>query len=161
MSDSSIGARFRTARERKGMTAKDLSVASGVPEATIYRIETGEVSNPKLSSIIPLIKALEISADHLLMDRRDMGLSGVLERQFRTINKWSPQDKFDLAKILEKLILAGYLKSVLDHRDDPFALEAFEDHIHDQDREFEEALEVELEARHEERLYKEHVDSTG
>lgn len=40
------------------LTARELADASGVPEKTIYRIETGEVKDPRLSSLEPLIRTL-------------------------------------------------------------------------------------------------------
>lgn len=65
---SGIGERIRKARTEKRMTAKVLSEHSKVPEKTIYRIETGEVEDPRISSILPLIEVLECSADEILFN---------------------------------------------------------------------------------------------
>lgn len=65
---SSFGERVRKIRTEQGLTAKELSTRSKVPQKTIYRIETGEVSDPKLSTIEPIVRALNCSADELLFD---------------------------------------------------------------------------------------------
>lgn len=146
MNDSTIGARIRAARESREMTAKELYAASGVPETTIYRIETGEVSNPKLSSILPLITALRCNADEILLNKKDVGLSGVLERQFKSISKWPAQDKYDLAKMLEKLITSSYIDSVLAQRNDLNTMDGFKGHLDDWKGDLREMLDNEKDA---------------
>lgn len=100
-----IGDRLRKTREAKNMTAKKLSELSGVPEKTIYRIETGEVKDPKLSSIIPLLTTLKCSADELIFGRKEQGLSGILENYLKQALDLPAQDKADLIKIIEKFLI--------------------------------------------------------
>lgn len=66
----SIGDRLREIRKSQRLTAKELSERSGIPEKTIYRIETGEVKDPRISSVEPIIRALNCSADDVLMERK-------------------------------------------------------------------------------------------
>ena len=81
-----IGDRLRKIRTEHNLTAKKLSELSGVPEKTIYRIETGEVQDPKISSIEPLVKAMNCSADELLFNREDYPKAGALRQLFANIS---------------------------------------------------------------------------
>ncbi len=53
-----IGERLRRVRERKLLTQADLSTASGVTEATISRIETGQAGPTRPSTAKKLARAL-------------------------------------------------------------------------------------------------------
>ncbi len=84
-----IGNRLRRIRTQQNLTAKQLSELSGVPEKTIYRIETGEVKDPKLSSIEPLILTLNCSADELLFDRDKFTDLSKLRQEFAQATQMS------------------------------------------------------------------------
>lgn len=71
---SNLGSRLRENRILKKLTAKELSEKSGVPEKTIYRIETGEVQDPKISSIAPIAKQLNCSLDELILGKEHQTL---------------------------------------------------------------------------------------
>jgi transcriptional regulator with XRE-family HTH domain len=80
----SVGERLKEARSRQKLTAKELSMLSGVPEKTIYRIETGEVKDPRLSSVIPLLKHLDCSTDEVFFGLDDYTSLGNLKQAFLT-----------------------------------------------------------------------------
>jgi len=102
----SFGERIRKIRNEQGLTAKDLSVASGIPEKTIYRIETGEVSDPKLSTIEPLVKALNCSADELLFSAREFTKLGHLRQIFLKFADLHEGQQEFMVEVTQKLMLA-------------------------------------------------------
>lgn len=57
--------RLRSLRLKQKLTLRDLERLSGVDYSSISKIETGAVQ-PKLSTILKLAKALNISLDELL-----------------------------------------------------------------------------------------------
>jgi len=99
-----IGERIREKRKEIKLTAKELSERSGVPEKTIYRIETNEVVDPKISSIKPIIKVLGCSADDLIMDSKNAGLSGMLKYQFERSDKLPIKEKAQLIQIIDRWV---------------------------------------------------------
>lgn len=82
---SNIGTGIRERRVAKKLTAKELSEKSGVPEKTIYRIETGEVQDPKISSIVPLVKYLDCTLDELILGKEQQPLSSQLYTYFERL----------------------------------------------------------------------------
>ena len=53
-----IGVGLRWARRRRGMTQRQLSMASGVPQSTISRIENGLRPTAKATTIAQLVHVL-------------------------------------------------------------------------------------------------------
>ncbi len=53
-------------RVRRHMTQKQLGEKAGVSYATISRIENGEITTPRFSTIEQLASALDIEADELI-----------------------------------------------------------------------------------------------
>lgn len=99
-----IGERIRQKRGLVDMTAKELSEKSGVPEKTIYRIETSKVIDPKISSIKPIIEALGCSADDLIMDSKNNSLSGLLKDQFERTAQLPIKEKAQLIQIIDRWV---------------------------------------------------------
>lgn len=56
---------LKAIRNRVGISQYELALLSGVPQASIYRIESGE-QKPGADIIIKLCDALECTADELL-----------------------------------------------------------------------------------------------
>src|SRR5215510_1866918 len=61
-----IGERVRQKRKALGMTQEQLEEASGVPQGSISRIESGTAEDVYASTVIGFAKALQVSADYLL-----------------------------------------------------------------------------------------------
>ncbi len=99
-----IGERLREKRKELKLTAKELSERSGVPEKTIYRIETNEVADPKISSLKPIIEVLGCSADEIIMDKEKQGLSGILKYQFERSEKLPVKEKALLIQIIKRWV---------------------------------------------------------
>lgn len=106
-----FGERIRTIRNQQGLTAKELSTLSQVPEKTIYRIETGEVADPKLSTIEPLVKALNCSADELIFDKDNFSKLGQLRRYFLNFTELEEDQQQLILDVLQKLMLAMAFES--------------------------------------------------
>ena len=63
----SLGRNLKELRQQQSLNQKDLSDRSGVPQATISRIETGRVQ-PRSSAVKNLADALGVSTDSLMDD---------------------------------------------------------------------------------------------
>ena len=61
-----IGQRVQHRRQHLGWTQEDLARESGVPQATISRIEKGQRKNPGADVIRRLARALGVTADWLI-----------------------------------------------------------------------------------------------
>jgi transcriptional regulator with XRE-family HTH domain len=68
-----VGERVRQRRKALGMTQEQLEEASGVPQGSISRIESGIAEDVYASTVIGFAKALQVSTDWLL------GLTAELE----------------------------------------------------------------------------------
>lgn len=111
-----IGERLRIARKRTGLSAKILSERSGVPEKTIYRIETGEVTDPKISSVRPLISSLNCTADEILFDPSELTGFINLKRALIRTTKLNNKDIKLITGVINKLCLASeILNQVSEH----------------------------------------------
>lgn len=106
----SFGERLRKIRTEQGLTAKELSEASGVPEKNIYRIETGEVTDPRMSTVMPLVRALNCSADEIFFDREDFTKLAQLRQLFLQFPEMLEQHKDLLLEVIQKLNLAFSLE---------------------------------------------------
>lgn len=101
-----IGDRLRKVRKQQKLTAKQLSEKSGVPVKTIYRIETGEVKDPRLSSLEPLIKTLNCSADELLFDADQFTNLERLRQAFARATQLHELNLETLIEVVNKFTLA-------------------------------------------------------
>ena len=68
---------MREARQRKGLSQRDLSKQSGVPQGQISRIENGAV-DLRLSSLIELGRALDLEL--ILVPRKSVSAVRLLAR---------------------------------------------------------------------------------
>ena len=107
----SFGDRLRRVRTEQGLTAKALSEASGVPEKNIYRIETGEVEDPRLSTVIPLIRSLNCSSDELIFDKADFTKLAHLRQVFLTFPDMEEHQQVFLLEVIQKIMLANSMEN--------------------------------------------------
>lgn len=64
-----IAGKLIAARNRKGLSQKELSKLSGTPQKTISRIENG-IDVPKLPTLIKLISFLDLQLDFSLTEKK-------------------------------------------------------------------------------------------
>ena len=119
----SFGERVRTIRTKQGITAKELSVRSRVPEKTIYRIETGEVTDPKLSTVEQLVKALRCTADEILFDVEAMDGNERLRRLLLETTETSKGNQALVMQVVSNLNMADKLKKEVLRNDVDHGLE--------------------------------------
>lgn len=62
----SLGEKVRGLRERLGIKQKDLADRTGITQATISRIESGEIEELKAGTLSRLAEALDASVDYLV-----------------------------------------------------------------------------------------------
>ena len=101
-----IGDRLRDSRKNQNLTAKKLSKLSGVPEKTIYRIETGEVKDPKISSLTPLIKALNCSSDEIIFSPNEFIGLGALKQALIKVSRLPELEQNLVLDLVQKICLA-------------------------------------------------------
>jgi transcriptional regulator with XRE-family HTH domain len=61
----SVGERVRIVRKKKGLSMTDISMRTGIPEATVEGIEKGDIA-PPLGTLIRLAKALEMKMGYFI-----------------------------------------------------------------------------------------------
>jgi transcriptional regulator with XRE-family HTH domain len=66
MSMQAVGTYIKTLRERQGMTANELSVATGLNVTYIWRIESGDTEDPGLQRISKIVAAVKGRGDHII-----------------------------------------------------------------------------------------------
>jgi len=64
-----LGNRVKRLRQIRQLNQKQLSARAGISQATLSRIETGSVKQPRTSALVQLAEALEVSVDYLLTGR--------------------------------------------------------------------------------------------
>lgn len=53
---------------KKGMTARQLALLSGLSLSTVYRLLNGSCLNPRVSTLVAISQALKIRLNELLAD---------------------------------------------------------------------------------------------
>jgi len=69
---------LRQIRERKGWTQNHLAEVSGVPQPSIWRLENGQILNPKTSLLRKLAEALGVTMDYLLREEEKPSFDEIL-----------------------------------------------------------------------------------
>lgn len=72
MAIPTLAEKVRIKREELGMTQKDLAKKSNLTQATISRVESGEVTQLRSENLAKLAKALGVTADFLAGNRARM-----------------------------------------------------------------------------------------
>lgn len=110
IANMSFGERLRAVRAKQNLTAKDLAARSGVPEKAIYRIETGEVKDPGISTVEKLVKALSCTADEILFDTAGFNGNERLRQLFEETSKTTKGNQELVTQLVIKLNLADRLR---------------------------------------------------
>lgn len=111
-----LAEKVRVKREEKGMTQAELAKKSGLTQATISRIESGEVRQLKSDAIRLLAKALDVSTDFLVGDMPRMKFDETLKADetaqviFRGYEKLSEEKRRQLKDYVSFLLEQEKLK---------------------------------------------------
>ena len=60
------GEKLRELRESKGLTRRQVSIATGITEGTLWRIERKGVDNPNMSTVSALAEFYEVPIGELV-----------------------------------------------------------------------------------------------
>jgi len=105
-----LSEKVRVKREERRMTQAQLAQKSGLTQATISRIESGEVKQLKSAAIHNLAKALDVSVDFLVGDMPRMSFDDSLKSDstaqaiFRGYEKLSEDEKKQVKDYIEFLV---------------------------------------------------------
>lgn len=58
MDSDAIQAYLNSLRERSGMSYRDIAIASGISASTVHRLMHEPITNPNLSTILPVVEAM-------------------------------------------------------------------------------------------------------
>lgn len=58
-------------RQKKGWNQIDLARAAGVPQPTVCRLESGDIQQPKMVTLMKIARALDVSTDYLAYGEYD------------------------------------------------------------------------------------------
>lgn len=61
-----IGEKIQKIRNKKGLTQEELARIASVPYTTLAKIESGQVKNPTINTLIKVANALETTLDELI-----------------------------------------------------------------------------------------------
>jgi transcriptional regulator with XRE-family HTH domain len=94
-------------RRKKGWTQGQLSDACGVKVGHISKLERGHDTDPKLSTITRLMRALDCTADDLLLDTTQLGPTRLLRTLFHQAEQLPEEKQMVILEIVD-----GYCASL-------------------------------------------------
>lgn len=110
MADSGFGEKVRVKRLEKGMTQAELAKKAGITQATISRVESGEVLQLGSNKLTGLAKTLDVSVDFLVgkIDRMEFDDSLINDQTakviFRGYEKLSEERKKQVLEFVDYLV---------------------------------------------------------
>lgn len=110
----SIGENLKRIRRDKGWTQSELANNCGIRLGQISKIERNE-TDPKLSTIYAIIKALECTPNALLMDVSKTSLDAIMEIALERMQKLPDEDNEHLLAVLDKYCIAKSLQHMIEH----------------------------------------------
>jgi transcriptional regulator with XRE-family HTH domain len=105
-----LASKIRVKREELGLTQAELAKKTGLTQATISRLESGEVRQLKSEAIKSLARALGVSLDFLMGDKSRMDFDETLKSNenaqviFRGFEKLSEEKRKQLREFVEFLL---------------------------------------------------------
>jgi len=96
----SIGENIKRLRRDKGLTQGELAKMSKLGLNMISKLE-GDKTDPKLSSLYKLMKALDCSADALISDEGNSSLPTLLKTQIERITVLPDEDQKVVIKMID------------------------------------------------------------
>jgi transcriptional regulator with XRE-family HTH domain len=101
----SFGDNLRRFRRDRGLTQAELATLAGLKITHMSKLEN-DSGDPKISTIYKLMKALECSADTLLMDGEKLGTDGILRASFERAAQLPKASKLVIIDLLDKYCVA-------------------------------------------------------
>ncbi|HGS4460846.1 TPA: helix-turn-helix domain-containing protein [Vibrio metschnikovii] len=110
----SIGENLKRIRRDKGWTQSELANNCGIRLGQISKIERNE-TDPKLSTIYAIMRALECTPNALLMDVSKTSLDAIMEIALERMQKLPDEDKDHLLAVIDKYCIAKSLQHMIEH----------------------------------------------
>jgi len=95
-------------RKDKGLKQEQLAELSGVSITQISKIERNE-TDPRVSTLEKLAKALQCSADKLVFNTENTSLNGALKKSFERAMKLHPREKGALLSVINMACAGGVM----------------------------------------------------
>ena len=103
MSNIKIGRRIREAREKNGMSQKELANSIGCCTQHISVMER-DIRSPRLDTLVKIINILHIEPNVLFQDTINLSIDSTYDKEFSLITGWlSNEDKKMILKIVKTL----------------------------------------------------------
>lgn len=109
----SIAENLQKIRKERSFNQEELAARSGVSLTQISKIERNE-TDPRVSTIEKLAKALGCTTDQLLFNEASEGLTGLLKRAFERASHLDPLDKAALLKVINMACAGGTMIKTID-----------------------------------------------
>jgi transcriptional regulator with XRE-family HTH domain len=106
-----LGEKVVMEREKLGMTQKALADASGLPQATVSRIERGLIAQPRVEVLKRLAGALHITVDYLVGRTQQMSATdtvgadnraSAIFRDYETLTEEGKQEVVRFVRFLKE-----------------------------------------------------------
>jgi len=98
--ENSLAARLKAIREAKGLTKYRLAKLSGISQTYIYRLELGEIKNPRRDTLQELARGLNISLSQLVGETAPIDTWQLVEQSLKAyIPVYSGIFEVDMAPI--------------------------------------------------------------
>ncbi|BDP37766.1 MULTISPECIES: helix-turn-helix domain-containing protein [Vibrio] len=110
----SIGENLKRLRRDKGWTQGDLANKCGIRFGQISKIERNE-TDPKLSTIYALTRALNCTPNALLMDMEETSIDAIMSVALERIQGLPDEDKDHLLAVIDKYCIAKSLQHLIEH----------------------------------------------
>jgi transcriptional regulator with XRE-family HTH domain len=110
MGEATFGEKVKVKREEKGLTQVELAKVAGLTQATISRIESGEVTQLMSENLKKLARALDLTVDFLVgkRERMEFDESLIVDETakviFRGYEQLSPERRRQLADFVKYLV---------------------------------------------------------
>lgn len=103
MDKVAIGARFRQARLKKGLTQEALAEMADSGTTYLSDIERG-ARLPSLSLFVRLVSALDVSSDYILSGELNSGKEYVYDDLTRKLDELTPQEREKVSVMIDAFI---------------------------------------------------------
>lgn len=109
-----IGENLKRLRRDKGWTQSELAKSCGIRLGQISKIERND-TDPKLSTIYAITKALECTPNALLSDVSQTSLDALLAIAVERMQKLPEKDKNILLAVVDKYCIARSMQDMVEH----------------------------------------------
>ncbi len=112
----SLAMNLMNLRRKKGWTQGQLSDACGVKVGHISKLERGHDTDPKLSTITRLMRALDCTADDLLMDAEQLGPSRLLRTVLQQAEQLPEEKQMVILEIVDGYCASHGMRQLLGNK---------------------------------------------